>query len=688
VIVKRHWLIRTASAASLALLATGCSNERPEPLPPIGSAPQTQDEADGLLNGPSARATILPGEQAAPIVPQSAQIKSKSGDISLNFPNADVRVAAKAVLGDLLHLDYSVDPSATGTISVVTASPIARSSVLEVFEKALRASNLALVPQGKGFQITATASAGATGTIAPGATGYGTEIVTLQFVNADALKRMLDSLLPGTVSSTDPTRNTLVIAGTTGQRAAVRDILRQFDVNWLRNMSFALLVPQRTDSRLIVPELDKLINDPSAPTRGLVRLIAMDKLNGILAISAQPQYLDDVRRWVDILDREGESSERRLFVYPVQNGRARDLAKTLNAAFGTGGGGATANADPLADRNVEPHTAPGPNSAYPPAPADKPASGTGEPVQGGAAGSMALRATISADETNNAIVVYGTPHDYAIIEAALRKLDILPFQVMIEAAITEVSLTDNLRYGVQWNFQQGQSNFAMTEGTDANPTRVFPGFSYFFSNNNDISATLNALEKRTNIKVISAPKLLVLNNQTAALQVGDQVPITTQTAVGVQTSSSAVVNSVEYRDTGVILKVTPRVNSSGLVLLDIAQEVSDVSPNQTSNIDSPTISTRRISTSIAVQDGQVIALGGLFKNSKSFGKNGLPFLSRLPVVGGLLFGNSTNTQQRTELLVILKAHVLRTLDDGRAVTEELRAKLRTLEPFRTKGTIP
>lgn len=687
-IVKRHWLIRTASAASLALLATGCSNERPEPLPPIGSAPQTQDEADGLLNGPSARATILPGEQAAPIVPQSAQIKSKSGDISLNFPNADVRVAAKAVLGDLLHLDYSVDPSATGTISVVTASPIARSSVLEVFEKALRASNLALVPQGRGFQITATASAGATGTIAPGATGYGTEIVTLQFVNADALKRMLDSLLPGTVSSTDPTRNTLVIAGTTGQRAAVRDILRQFDVNWLRNMSFALLVPQRTDSRLIVPELDKLINDPSAPTRGLVRLIAMDKLNGILAISAQPQYLDDVRRWVDILDREGESSERRLFVYPVQNGRARDLAKTLNAAFGTGGGGATANADPLADRNVEPHTAPGANSAYPPAPADKPASGAGEPARDAAASSTALRVTISADETNNAIVVYGTPRDYAIVEEALRKLDILPFQVMIEAAITEVSLTDNLRYGVQWNFQTGQSNFAMTEGTDASPTRVFPGFSYFFSNNNDISATLNALEKRTNIKVISAPKLLVLNNQTAALQVGDQVPITTQTAVGVQTSSSAVVNSVEYRDTGVILKVTPRVNSSGLVLLDIAQEVSDVSPNQTSNIDSPTISTRRISTSIAVQDGQVIALGGLFKNSKSFGKNGLPFLSRLPVVGGLLFGNSTNTQQRTELLVILKAHVLRTLDDGRAVTEELRAKLRTLEPFRTKGTIP
>lgn len=684
-IVRKQWLIRTAGAASLVLLAS-CAGERPEPLPPIGSVPETPDEADGLLNGPNGRAIILPGEQAAPVVPQSAQIAPKSGDISLNFPNADVRVAAKAVLGDLLHLNYSVDPSVTATISVVTSAPIARSSVLEVFEKALRASNLALVPQGMGFQIVSTASAGATGTIAPAATGYGTEIVTLQFVNAEALKRLLDSLLPGTVSSIDMTRNTLVIAGTTGQRAAVRDILRQFDVNWLRNMSFALLVPQRTDSRLIVPELDKLINDASAPTRGLVRLIAMEKLNGILAISAQPQYLDDVRRWVDILDREGESSERRLFVYPVQNGRARDLAKTLNTAFGTGSSGTTANADPLAERNVEPRPGPGPNAAYPPPSA--PASGITDTPKDTAASSSALRVTISADETNNAIVVYGTPRDYAIVEQALRKLDVLPFQVMIEAAITEVSLTDNLRYGVQWNFQTGTSNFAMTEGGDANPTRVFPGFSYFYSNNNDISATLNALEKRTNLKVISAPKLLVLNNQTAALQVGDQVPITTQSASSVTTSNPAIVNSVEYRDTGVILKVTPRVNASGLVLLDIAQEVSDVSQNQTSNIDSPTISTRRISTSIAVQDGQVIALGGLFKNSKSFGKNGLPFLSRLPVVGGLLFGNTANTQQRTELLVILKAHVLRTLDDGRAVTEELRAKLRTLEPFRTKGTIP
>lgn len=687
---RSFWL----ASASLPLLLSACTDHRVEPLPPVSTAAQSPDEADGLLNGPSAKATILPGEQAAPVVPKSAQIAPKSGDISLNFPNADVRVAAKAILGDILHLDYSVDPSVNGTVSAITSSPVARSSVLEVFERALRASNLALVPQGRGFQITSAANPGAVATIAPGATGYGTEMVTLQFVNAEELKRLLDSLLPGTVSSIDPNRNMLVIAGTTGQRAAVRDILAQFDVNWLRNMSFALYVPQRTDGRLIVPELDKLINDPSAPTRGLVRLISMDKLNGILAISAQPQYLEDVRRWVEILDREGQNNERRLFVYNVQNGRARDLAKTLNTAFGTSAASdaGTNNPDPFAKTDGSGTSAPLARSPQPSAPnaisAHAPSASAGSDA--------AIRASISADETNNAIIVYGAQRDYAVIEDALRKLDVLPFQVMIEAAITEVSLTDNLRYGVQWNFTQGSSNFAQTDGTATDPvtgqatpllpSRIVPGFSYFYSSS-DISATLNALEKRTNVKVISAPKLLVLNNQTAALQVGDQVPITTQSATNLNSSNNNIVNSVEYRDTGVILKVTPRVNSSGLVLLDIAQEVSDVAPNQTSGIDSPTISTRRISTSIAVQDGQVIALGGLFRNSKTYGKNGVPVISRVPVLGSL-FGTHNNVQNRTELLVILKPHVLRTVDDGRAVTEELRSKLRTLEPFRTKGKIP
>lgn len=687
-----------ALGPSLLLLALvgGCATPAPKP---IGRANAPAAAPEDLQPERAVKAEVVGGQAPVPIPPQSVGLNPKSGDISLNFPSTDARIIAKATLGDILHVPYTVATDVTSPVAVVTPHPIAKSSLIPFLEDVFRTAGLAMVAQDGGFTIMQIANARSSGVVGSGAVGYSTEIVKLQFVAAEEMRKLLDSVVPGTAVSADTGSNSIVIAGTSGQRTSARELLKQFDVNWLRNMSFALLVPQRTDSRLIVPELEKLINGPEAPTRGLVRLIAMDKLNGILAISAQRQYLDDVRRWVEILDREGENNERRLFVYSVQNGRSRDLARTLNAAFGKGGSGAGGNgiSDPFAAQNAAiDQSIGGPdrrdegNSPQKSAqPSTNPKAADNAVASGSAGGNIdLLDATISSDETNNAIIVYGTPRQYAVIEEALRKLDVLPYQVLIEAAITEVSLTNDLRFGVQWNFQSGDSNFALGEGSTATPSRVFPGFSYFFSNQNDISATLNALEKRTNVKVISAPKLLVLNNQTAALQVGDEVPISSQSAVSVQNPDSPIVNSIEYRDTGVILKVTPRVNGSGLVLLDISQEVSDVSKNNTSGINSPVISTRRISTSIAVQDGQVIALGGLFKDSKSFGKNGLPLLSRIPILGGLLFGNNENTQDRTELLVILKPRVLRTIDDGRVVTEDLRAKLRTLEPFKTEGRIP
>ena len=683
-------IMRCRLLVSIALLATCGACTHPTAVEPLSAAAIRAAEPDNLQPEPTVQAEIVPGQLSFPAPAQSVRFEPKSGTIRLNFPSTDVRVVAKATLGDILHVPYTVSADATAPVSVVTPRPIARDSLVPFLEEALRTAGFAMVAQNGGFSITPLATARSSGAVGPAAVGYSSETVQLQFVAAEEMRKLLDSVIPGTVVSTDTTANAIVLAGTSGQRASARDLLRQFDVNWLRSMSFAMLVPQRTDGRLIVPELEKLINAPDSPTRGLVRLISMERLNGILAISAQPQYLEDVRRWVEILDRQGQNSERRLFVYPVQNGRSRDLARTLNAAFGNGGSAPAANTVPIAPGFEESSTTS--NTPARPiaagesqAPRSSAASVAGGDAAKGGADDI-LSASITSDETNNAIIVYGTPRQYAVIEDALRKLDVLPFQVLIEAAITEVSLTDDLRFGVQWNFSQGNSNFAMTDGTTASPTRVFPGLSYFYGGP-DITATLNALEKRTNIKVISAPKLLVLNNQTAALQVGNEVPIATQSAVSTSNIDAPIVNSIEYRSTGVILKVTPRVNSSGLVLLDIAQEVSDVVPNNTSGINSPVISTRRISTSVAVQDGQVIALGGLFKDSKTFGKNGIPILSRIPVLGAL-FGTHEDTRNRTELLVILKPRVLRTIDDGRAVTEELRAKLRTLEPFRTKGKIP
>jgi general secretion pathway protein D len=570
----------------------------------------------------------------------------------------------------------------------VTQRPIARSAVLPFFEGSLRAAGLALIPQNGGYVIVPVDQArGQAQPIGDLVTGFGTESVTLRFVGAEQLRKLLDPLVPGVVVSADPGSNVLTIAGTTGQRASVRDLIGQFDVNWLRNMSFALYMPQRTDSRLIVPELEKLINGPGAPTAGLVRLISMERLNGILAISPQPQYLEDVRRWVEVLDREGENNERRLFVYRVQNGRSSSLAKTLITAFGNGNRAANSNGPGGPDAGAPPTGAsPPPSDQGQAAPGDvasRPGGGVGS---NGVTGANGDPITISSDDSNNAVVVFATSRDYAVIEDALRKLDLPPLQVMIEAAITEVTLNKNLSYGVQWLFQQKDGSIGYSEGKTSLPTQIYPGLSGIIAKQS-ITATLNALSKLTHINVVSAPKLMVLNNQTASLQVGDQVPVTTASAVGIQNADAPIVNQVEYRDTGVILKVTPRVNSGGLVLLDIAQEVSAVSQTTTSNIDSPTISTRKVATSVAVQDGETIALGGLITDRKEKGKNGIPILSTLPLIGSL-FGTHATTATRTELVVLLKPRVIRTVDDGRAITDELREKLRNFRAGTKIGDFP
>ncbi|HSZ51900.1 MAG TPA: type II secretion system secretin GspD [Caulobacteraceae bacterium] len=658
------------------------------------------------------RVTIVPGASPAPIPSPPQVVRIRPGDLSLDFPNADVAVAAKAILGDLLGLQFTVPPGLHTSVNVVTQRPIARADVLAFFEAALSNSGLAMTVRDGVYAILPTAEAAAQAPIAAGdQPGFATETVALRFVDPEALRRLLDPVIPNVLVQADSARRLVVIAGTAGQRQAARELIAQFDVDWLRNLSFALYVPQRSDARLLAPELDKLINADSAPTKGMVRLIAMDRINGILAVSAQAQYLEDVRRWVEILDREGESNERRIFVYRVQNGRSADLAKVLASAFGAAVKGAATGprSNVLTHDDLTlappgpsaPTMSPGPGQAVSALPTPG-ASGADEQPAGPGSGSVnvdisteGLHAKISSDETNNAVVVYATPRDYSIIEDALRKLDVTPSEVLIEAAIVEVTLTDQMQYGVQWSFATPNSVGALsqvatttlTQGALPALTPTFPGLSVLFTNGSSISANLSALENLTKIKVVSAPKLMVLNNQTASLQVGDQVPVIAASALSTVGTNAPLINEIDYHDTGIILKITPRVNSSGLVLLDVAQEVSDVVPNTVSDIDSPQFSTRRIATAIAVGDGEVVALGGLFSNSSTHTKSGLPYLSRIPVLGAL-FGQVNNNDQRTELIVLLRPRVVRGEGDAKGMTDELRQKLQTLKSLLPTSGIP
>jgi general secretion pathway protein D len=238
-----------------------------------------------------------------------------------------------------------------------------------------------------------------------------------------------------------------------------------------------------------------------------------------------------------------------------------------------------------------------------------------------------------------------------------------------------VSLRDELRYGVQWFFNSGNSQFSLSTAETGEVLQAFPGFSYLLTAHTDWRAVLNALDTITDINVISSPQLMVLDNQTGEIQVGDEVPVAIQQQQASTSGDAPLVNTIEFRDTGIILRVTPRVNPGGLVIMEIEQEVSSVV--STSPTITPTIQQRRVLSTIAVQSGETVALGGLIEDELNTTRAGVPFLMDVPILGEL-FSNNTNVNDRKELLIVITPRVVGSQEEARAVTEELRNKMRAI----------
>jgi general secretion pathway protein D len=670
-------------------------------------APAARAQTD--MSAPQATGQIYPGSGqftgAAHRTRRAAAIDAK-GDITLNFVNADVKDVAKAILGDYLKLNYQIASTVTGTVTIQTSQPLSRDQVIPALDRALRLNNMALVSNDGIYDVVPIADAQKnTGAIKPAGSGvsmeYGSEVVPLHYVGAAQMQKLLEPLAPAQgIVHADPSRNLLIIDGTADERKTLRDDIALFDADWLAGMSFALYTPTHMDAAELARELDQVLGSADSPIAGVVKLMPIDRLNAVLAISPQKKYLVKLQYWVDRLDRPGEGSDRRIFVYHVQNGRASDLAATLakalfgNASGGNGGGNPglvrttptetpSASTTPMtmgSNLSLTPQSsATGGTSS---ATSSSSSQGEGFSASGNLrnSGSSNSAVNITADEVNNALVIYATPREYATVESALHQLDTQPVQVFIEAAVAEVTLTDSLKYGLQYFYQpNAQNTFTLSNTATAAIAQSFPGFSYMFANGSNIQVILNALANITHLEVISSPKILVLNNQTATLQVGDQVPIETAQAVSTVTSDAPIVNSIQYEDTGVILKVTPRVNRGGVVMMDISQEVSGIDATiPTSGISSPAISQRKIDSSVAIQDGETVALGGLITNSRSEGKSGIPFMQDLPLVGNL-FRNTDDEHNRTELIVLITPHVVDNIAKARAITDELRHKLPSVQ---------
>jgi general secretion pathway protein D len=281
--------------------------------------------------------------------------------------------------------------------------------------------------------------------------------------------------------------------------------------------------------------------------------------------------------------------------------------------------------------------------------------------------------SIVADDTNNALVITATPGEIKRIKRVLAEIDLMPAQVLLEATIAEVSLNDNMKFGLRWFLEKGGNEFRLTDSAIGTVAPVFPGFSYFL-NLPDAKVVLNALADITNVDIVSSPSLMVLNNKKAVLQIGDEVPIATQSAVSVLTPDAPIVNAISFRNTGILLTIIPRVSEDGRILLDIEQEVSDVKATTTSSIDSPTISQRRIKTTVVVNNGGSVVLAGLMQDRATRGRQQVPLAGDIPFLGNL-FKNKDDKIARTELMIAITPHVVTDNAQIGAIAAEYRDRL-------------
>ncbi|MEN0653411.1 MULTISPECIES: secretin N-terminal domain-containing protein [Hyphobacterium] len=561
-------------------------------------------------------------------------VETRDG-IELAFDQASIEEVVSAVIGDLMGAEFVIDPEVSGRVTLRSARPIPRSDLPAALDRALQLSGARLVETTDGVYFVAPdarAREFARGPRLAGEglpPGYGYVVAPLDFVPAGEMARLLRPFAPQNgVALVDSERDILILAGDPGQLDVMLETIDLFDVDWLSEMSFALYELRYAEPQALITELNEIFGGPEGPVGTQLEFVPLTRLNAVVAIARRSFRLDQAEAWVRRLDVRIDRG-RRVRVLPLVSADATRLAERLNALF----------------------------------------------TLDGALDGSAI--TVEADPDANALLIIADDAGFDQVVEAVSGLDRAPDQVLIEAMIAEVVLNDDLRYGVQWFLDtRDGGSLTNTDNAGGGVGPRFPGFSYTYASDY-VRVALNAIASVTDVEVISSPQIMTLDNQTASLQVGDQVPVVTQSAVSVSDPDAPIVNSVQFRDTGVVLTVTPRISPDGSVTMLVSQEVSSVAETTTSGIDSPTIQQRRFESTVTVQDGQTVALGGLIRSSRTISRSGVPYLQDAPVIGNL-FRDNTNSVRRTELIVFLTPRVIRSSEDAAIATAAMRDRLEHL----------
>jgi len=624
------------------------------------------------------------------------QAQFNGGKVTLNFENADIAQVARVVFGKVLKENYVIDPSIKGQVTIQTAKPMSKESVLAALQNILKIHGAKLLYQNGVYEIVPEAKL-IVGNIGMGrysaAQGFSYQIVPLEYIAAKEMSKILEPVSKKeSLIRVDEQRNLLIIAGNTPELITMIELINIFDVDWLNGKSVGLVEVQYTDADTLLVELESILGlNNDGPLSGMLQIMSIDRVNAILVITTQPAYLNRVKEWVTRLDRPSGGDGKKFYVYQVKNGNAEELAATLNELFiaEVKDKKVITRKEATIAPDLTPMTAVTPLlnqglsnniNKKPRELKEKEITVMANKEDEGELSRVDTR-IIAAHDTNS-LLIFATPSDYHKIEAAIAKLDVAPLQVLVEASIIDLRLSGEFSYGVQWFFKNNSVGGKYQGLGQVGEDLAFsPTFSYTVTDAAGmLRGMLRMLASDGKVNVLSSPSLMVRNNQTATIRVGDQQPVSTAL---VSQQGNVVASSVQFKDTGVMLEVTPRINADGMISLIVNQEVTDVG-----EIDDATgqrsFLQRSINSSVAVNSGETLVLGGLIRENKAFTESGVPFLKDIPLIGAL-FGQTVTSTTRTELIVMLTPKIVRNSSEARKVTEEYRRKLENLESsFSTK----
>ncbi|SPQ00150.1 conserved exported hypothetical protein [Candidatus Sulfobium mesophilum] len=623
-----------AGQPSLSPSTTKDLAQRSEPAQPSESAPST---AQPESSQPSAQPAAPPAEKepaiqpAVPsgqpaerpaVSPRQRSQHGRRGEVSFNFDDADIYSVIQTIFGDVLRVNYIVDPNVKGRVTFRSVEPVPKENVLPLMEVILRLNGVGIVEEGGLYRIVPISDISKE----PAPVGLGRDPEKLE-ITGKALVQIVR------VKYIDSAEMVRVLTPFLSKNALIVDVPKS---------NYVILVD--TDSNV-----KRLLE--------LVKVFDSEELKAV-----KPQ----------------------VFVYSVQNSKAKDVAALLQQIFQ----GKSASAAPKTTTPPARATTPGlPQPSVQPAP-PQPQISMGQQA-GEALVSEVTR--IIPDEVTNSIIVLATTEDYALIYDTIRKIDIMPRQVMIEGLIVDITLNDNLSYGLSWSMNSdvkisGINPFknpidlgGLFTNNPGNLSKTPPnkGFTFIGTDpSGNVRAVLTALEDRSKAKVVAAPHILVSDNREARIQIGQQVPLaTSSTAQPISTTGTAVsvvsTSTIQYKDIGIILKVKPQVNDSGLISLELSQEISAISAKAVTvgGLDEVAIDKTEATSNLVARDGETIIIGGLIREDHSYGTTGIPILSRIPIIGAL-FGTTSDDITRKETIILLTPHVIRNQQEAGTVTSD------------------